>query len=192
MIIIKKKGYGSPVRESKKKNIILLAAIIVLIILIAVLIVFGCTRSGTDKVIKDLVKSGAADVMLMDYYYENMSEEEFQGYGEIVLYAIVDPENGKMSQEEVRMQVYTDGGLRSEKMEEKNIPYEAYERAREIVKGYDMPGWANKSNLIALDGALHVCKFPWNEEYIRVSSEAMPKTGEEAFSALVKVLEEYK
>ena len=182
----KRKTKASPIRVA------ILVLILILLIVLIIMLAASCSKNKKTEIIRNLVNSGASDIMLMDYYHEIVGTEEYQGYSEIVIYAIVDPETGVMSKEEVRMQVYTDGGLRTEKMEEKTVPYEAYERALEVVKEYDMPDWADKSRLTALTGALHVCKFPWKDAYIRVSSEAMPRKGEEAFNALAAVLEEYR
>ena len=188
-------GKGAPRKRRNKGStvrVVLLVVILILLIVLIAMLAVSCSRNKKAEIINKLVSSGASDIMLMDYYHQVVGTEDYQGYSEIVLYAIVDSETGKMSTEEVRMQIYTDGGLRTEKMEEKTVPYEAYERALEVVKDYDMPDWADKSKLTVLEGALHVCKFPWKDAYIRVSSEAMPRKGEEAFNALAAVLEEYK
>lgn len=177
-------------RKNKQWNIVRVAVVLLTTILTSLLSA-SCGKEKIPEAVKKLVESGAENVMLMDYFYQETGTEETDGYYEIVLYAIVDPETKKMSTDEVKMAIYTEGGLRSEKVEEKNVPYEAYERAYEVVKDYDMPDWSDKSRLTALEGALHVCKFPWKEEYIRVTSDAMPKKGEEAFNALRTLLEEY-
>ncbi len=58
----------------------------------------------------------------------------------------------------------------------------------DAVYKYKMESW-NGSDLLAIAGAIYVCKFPGDDgELVRVSSENMPEDGKGAFSEVYSVL----
>ena len=152
---------------------------------------FGCGRKVNDMdIVNQLIEGGQEDVMLFDYFQQVVGTEEKQGYYEIVLYAIVD-EEGKMSTEEIRMDVYTDGGLRTEKMVSSTVPYAMFDAVMEIIKEHKVKRWEtmDESKLGSIVGCNYVCKFPAGEKYMRISSEAMPEDGMEVFNAILEALQ---
>ena len=175
----------------KKKNAIKGIIVIALLFAMAVGVAVGLSACGKKvnemEVVETLIEGGTEDVMLFDYFRRVVGTEEEQGYYEIVLYAIRD-EEGKMSTEEARMDVYTDGGLRSEKLTSHTISYEVFEKAMEVAKEYEMAEWKDNEETFPIDGCIYVCKFPNGTEYCRVSSEEMPENGMEAFNAVLDAL----
>ena len=168
-----------------------------LTILIFALVLVTCACACANEppedpleLVNQLIEGGNEDVMLFDYFRQVVGTEEQQGYYEIVLYAMTD-EEGKLSDEEVRMDVYTDGGLRSEKMVSYSVPYEAFTKAMEIADEYEMKTWEDEEDLGALDGCSYVCKFPYASKYHRVSSDWMPDNVVEAFNAILEMLQSY-
>ncbi|MBO4235843.1 MAG: hypothetical protein J5928_05360 [Firmicutes bacterium] len=162
------------------------------LVLAATVLTTGCAKTKENKleIVEQLVADGHEDVMLFDYFTQIVGTEEKQGYYEVVLYAI--PDNiGMHSLAEARMDIYTDGGLRSEKVESYTVPYAKFERCMEIVEEYKMDRWSelDDDDIYVIDGCTYVCKFPNGSQYMRVSSGQMPENGLEAFDAILQALQ---
>jgi len=178
------------IKLNRKEKIIAVAIIFVLIVSMFIGI-SGCGKKENNmQIVEDLLANGQENVMLFDYLERVVGTEKEQGYYEIVLYAIPG-EEGALSTEEVRMDVYTDGGLRSEKMISKNVPYATFEKVMEIITENKVRKWADmeEDELISYDGCDYICKFPAVDQYMRISSEAMPEDGMEVFSAILEALQ---
>ena len=178
----------------KKRIMKIFAFALIIALIIAMAIgVSGCgkkAKGNNMEVVNQLIESGQEDVMLFDYFRQVVGTEEMQGYFEIVLYAVVN-EEGKMSTEEVRKDVYTDGGLRSEKMESTIVPYAMFEKAMEVAEEYKMNKWQDMDadKLNGIDGCLYVVKLPGGSQYLRISSGSMPDNGMEAFNTVLEALQ---
>ena len=72
-----------------------------------------------------------------------------------------------------------------------HVPVEAYEKALQIIKKYDMASWNSRKDCFAQDGKLYVCKFSEGPDFTRVSSDSMPKEGKRAFAELYRLLSGY-
>jgi len=124
-------------------------------------------------------------VLLFDYYYASKAADDDGGYYELTITTDRD-----------ELFVYLDEYTKdSDEAEEKNrcyfVPYEVVDECMAIVEQYDMASWNEREDTISIDGAMYVCKFLDGGDLIRVSSDAMPENGQEAFDAVRHVLEGY-
>lgn len=71
------------------------------------------------------------------------------------------------------------------------VPYSALEECYAVIDKYGMSKWNDMKNSISLDGALTVCRFVEDGETFRVTSEAMPEDGEEAFEEIRRIMSGY-
>ena len=145
------------------------------VILMSLFSFFGC--GGDPAVLPEWAKPGD---MIFDYYERTVGTPEEQPYYEVVLYAYSD--------NEVRMEVYTDGGSPDEVMTESTVPIQVYLDAMDAVRETGMDRWIGRNDLSGITGHLFVCKFPGEHGMVRVSSEAMPEDGKDAFYKVLGVL----
>ena len=122
-------------------------------------------------------------VLLVDYFERVVGTPEEQPYFEIVLY--------QYTETELLLEKYVNGDTDEEMLTFYHVPAEAYEKALQVIKKYDMASWNSRDDCFALDGKLYVCKFSEGPNFTRVSSDSMPDDGKHAFNELCKILSDY-
>ena len=125
------------------------------------------------------------DVLLLDSYRSigATADGEGDGYDEISLYSY--------DNDHVKMCVYHQQGDQDEIQTDYLVPYEVVDKCYEIIGQYKLREWKKLSDAESLDGTLLVLKYKDGDEYIRVTSEKMPKDGEKAFNEIEGVLKSY-
>ena len=122
-------------------------------------------------------------ILLVDYFERVTGTPEEQPYFEMVLY--------KFTETKLLLEKYENGDTDEEMLTFYHVPAEAYEKALQIIKKYDMASWNSRKDCFALDGKLYVCKFSEGPDFTRVSSDSMPKEGKRAFAELYRLLSGY-
>lgn len=125
------------------------------------------------------------NVLVFDYYYASEAEVDGGGHYEITLLTGSDT-----------IMIYLDEYVKeSDEAEEINkcyfVPYEVLLECMAVVDEYEMYNWNDRGDTIGMDGAVTVCKFMYQDEMIRVSTDAMPENGEEAFNKIRQILTGY-
>ncbi len=131
--------------------------------------------------------SAAEPVLKVDYYTKAVATEPVDGkedgYYELVLY-----DDGE---ELLLLEEYVDGGKADERVTRYRVPKDVLNEALRIIYEAGMNGWNSLENPESLDGAIHVVRFDEEGCLYRVSSEAMPENGMDAFNALRTLLSGY-
>ena len=122
-------------------------------------------------------------ILLVDYFERVTGTPEEQPYFEMVLY--------KFTETKLLLEKYENGDTDEEILTFYHVPVEAYEKALQIIKKYDMASWNSRKDCFAQDGKLYVCKFSEGPDFTRVSSDSMPKEGKRAFAELYRLLSGY-
>ena len=122
-------------------------------------------------------------VLLVDYFERVAGTPEEQPYFEMVLY--------QYTEAKLLLEKYANGGTDEEMLTIYHVPAEAYEKALQVIKKYDMASWNSRSDCFSLDGKLYVCKFSEGPDFTRVSSDSMPEEGKRAFNELYIILSGY-
>ena len=125
--------------------------------------------------------------ILIDYYERTVGTPVERPYYELVLYTYND--------KNLILEEYINGGAKDEKCIQYIVPFEAYEKAMEVVKTFNLKNLVGHKG-IGLDGKTYVIKFreSLNDENLyRFSDE---NVGEEEtmmmFGSMFNVLSEYK
>ena len=146
-------------------------------------IITGCG----DGCAADMTGNATDGDMLVDYYTKAIVEveawEEEPGYYEQVLY-IKDAEN-------LKLEVYVDGGTDAEEKTTFTIPYEAWDRCQEAIRKHKMGKWNGRKKNITVEGKITVTRFRNGNDYVRVTSEDMPENGLEGMEEIHNILAEY-
>ena len=122
-------------------------------------------------------------ILLVDYFERVVGTPEEQPYFELVLY--------QYTEAKLLLEKYVDGGTDEEMLTSYHVPAEAYKKALQVIKKYDMASWNSRDDCFPLDGKLYVCKFSEGPNFTRVSSDSMPEEGKQAFNELYKILSGY-
>ena len=127
---------------------------------------------------EDLINSAVGDNIVFDYYEAvvatvggNDSEEyvlytcDYNGYLILVCYETPDGE--------------------PEKSYARLVPASTFDDCMKVVKKYKMTKWKDEGGI---NGKKYVVRFSQGEEYYRITSEAMPENGMEAFDAIRQIM----
>jgi hypothetical protein len=128
--------------------------------------------------------SAVEPVLKVDYYTKTVATDpgdgEEEGYYELVLY-----DDGE---EKLLLEEYVNGGTADERVTRYRVPKNIWNEAQLIIYDAGMDGWSSLKYPESLDGALYVVRFDAHGTQCRVSSEAMPENGMDAFNALYWLL----
>ena len=130
--------------------------------------------------------ASAAGDMLVDFYTESVATVGGDGHLEMVLSAY--------TTDQLCLTVYRkDSPEESEVSTTYIVPYAAFSRCLDVIEDADMRSWNDSAEpLDGEEGAVTVCRFRDTDgSYVRVTSEAMPSDGAQAFAALREVLSSY-
>ena len=126
----------------------------------------------------------AEERLLVDYYEKTVSAESEIGYEEIVLYEYDD--------QKVKMSIYHNGGTVNEKKEEYLVMIEAYQKALDICKKYNLK--QKDKSAEGMDGKYCVIKFREkrnDDEVYRISSDEIAENRMNVFNEMSKILRSY-
>lgn len=138
--------------------------------------------NGKDKQfdIKTYIGAGKR-IMLADYFEQTVGTPMEMPYYELVLYT--------HSDSHALLEQYTDGGTEAEMLTMYLVPIEDAQRVMDAIRESGMSDWPLRNDLAGLCGKLYVCKFPdGSGGYMRISSEAMPQDGREAFGRVLSAI----
>lgn len=124
--------------------------------------------------------------LLVDLYTEAVATDGGDGYAEMTLYTY--------TSDRLRLIVYRqDAESDTEQRTTYLVPRAALSRCLEVIDDADMRSWNDTAQpLDGEEGAVTVCKFRDTDgSYVRVTSEAMPEGGAQAFARLRTVLQSY-
>lgn len=123
--------------------------------------------------------TGAADVLLIDYYEETYTEEGKEHY-ELVLRTTEDPLVLKLTE-----YIGTGG---EETSKDYFVSGHAFDDFLHVIEVNEMRHWNNLEESESIDGMKIVVKFRIDEEEFRVSSEKMPEDGMSVFAEIKRLL----
>lgn len=123
--------------------------------------------------------------LLVDLYTSSVATDGGDGYAEMTLYAY--------TSDQLKLVVYRqdDGG--TEQSTTYLVPRAALDRCCDVIEEAGMRTWNDSAEpLDGEEGAVTVCKFRDTDgSYVRVTSEAMPEDGAQAFARIRQVLQSY-
>lgn len=142
------------------------------------------------RAVNSMVRSAYDDPeygdLLVDLYTASVATDGGDGYAEMTLYAY--------TSDQLKLVVYQKADAEAEENGTTYIvPRAALSRCREVIDEAGMRSWNdNAEPLDGEEGAVTVCKFlEADGSYVRVTSEAMPENGAQAFAALREALQSY-
>lgn len=159
---------------------IVFAAAFIAVVFVSTAMLVGCAGDKNENNIKAL----PAGAMLIDYYRTEKANEA-GGYFELVLYTT---ENSDM----LKLSVYSKyDDDTDENHTDYRVPYEAAENCYKLIEKHHLNRWNKMENTVSEDGVFIVCKYCSNGEYVRVSTEEMPKNGTEILDSIAEVMSSY-
>ncbi len=125
------------------------------------------------------------DVMLVDFYTASVATDGGDGHLEAVLYAY--------TSDQAKLIVYRkDSTEDAETSTTYIVPYTAVDRCYAVIDEENMRVWNDEAPADGEEGAITVCKFRESDgSYVRVTSQAMPADGSQAFSRMRETLLSY-
>lgn len=151
------------------------------------------TMPESDVAIKCMKRSSSfgetgpvIPIIMVNYYRTIKGTNGGDGYYEMVLCTTDTPY-------EIALDVYWQENKIDDEISEQHylVPYSALEECYAVIEKYGMSKWNDMKNSISADGALTVCRFVEDGESFRVTSEAMPEDGEEAFDEIHRIMSGY-
>ena len=146
--------------------------------------VLQCLSRNTMEYVPEPEAALPPDTMLIDCYSATAATVGGDGYRELVLYTT----DGA----DLKLTVYE---KESEDREEREISYlvprEAADLCYSLIRAHDLRSWNELEDAEGITGAVSVCKFWDDGEYVRVSTEQMPGDGKEILREISDVLESY-
>lgn len=140
------------------------------------------------RAVNSMVRSdddGITGDLLVDLYTASVATDGGDGYNEMTLYAY--------TSDQVRLVVYRKDADDSEETQTTyTVPYAAVSRCYAVIDEENMRGWNDEAAPDGEEGAVTVCKFREPDgSYTRVTSEATPEGGAQAFAKIREVLMSY-
>lgn len=127
---------------------------------------------------------GVAGDLLLDFYTGTTAAADGGSYTEMVLYA--------HTADEVWLVVYGREDGAEETAATYIVPYAAFSRCCDVIDEENMRAWNEADPQDSEEGALTVVKFREPDgSYVRVTSDAMPSGGSQAFSRIRQTLASY-
>lgn len=124
-----------------------------------------------------------AGELLLDFYTSTVAAADGDGYDEMVLYAYTG--------DQLKLVVYREDAD-AQSSTTFLVPHAALERCRDVIDETGMRTWNDAEPADGEEGAITVCKFRDTDgAYVRVTSEAMPEGGAQAFERIREVLQSY-
>ena len=124
--------------------------------------------------------------ILIDYFERTVGTPEKMPYYELVLYTYDD--------RQLILEEYTDGGSSNERCAQFLVPFEAYEKATEIVKTFSLKELLGQRG-VGLDGMMYVIKFRESLDDENLYSFSAENVGEDQtmmmFPQMKKILSSY-
>lgn len=125
-----------------------------------------------------------SNTMLVDYFRATKATVSGDGYHELVLSTTDKPY-------EIRLDEYQKTEDSDEICTSYIVPFEAVEKCFNVINKNKLSEWNKLTYPMSLDGANIVCKFYHTGNHMLVSTDAMPKNGEEVFNEIYQVMKEY-
>ena len=127
---------------------------------------------------EDLINSAVGDNIVFDYYEAVVATVGGNDSEEYVLYTC--DYNGYL----ILIRYETPDG-KPEKSYARLVPASTFDDCMKAVKKYKMTKWKDE---IGINGKKYVVRFSQGDEYYRITSEAMPENGMDAFDAIRKIM----
>ena len=121
--------------------------------------------------------------MIINYYSKTYSLDKYDSH-EMVLSTTSD--SSKM-----RLDIYKKLDNNAETKTTVYLPNTVIDDCMKWIKECKMNTWNQDSQGISLDGKLMVCKFYFNGEYIRVSTDCMPENGEQMIEEVANIISKH-
>jgi hypothetical protein len=123
--------------------------------------------------------------LLVDLYTASAATNGGDGYVELTLYAY--------TSDQLKLVVYRQDDGNAEQSTTYLVPRAAFDRCCAVIDETGMRTWNDSAEpLDGEEGAVTVCKFRDTDgSYVRVTSEAMPEDGAQAFAQIRQVLQSY-
>ena len=135
---------------------------------------FGFSKKKKKRLSVDEIEKLPQGTMLVDCFDRVVGTPMKRGYDELVLYA--------HSEGRLLLERYEDGGLDTEQKTAYLVPISAAEDAYSAIGAAGMERWNERHDTVAICGRSCVCKFRTPDgDYVRVSSDQMPKDGTASF-----------
>ena len=127
---------------------------------------------------EDLINSAMGDNIVFDYYEAVVATVGGNDSEEYVLYTC--DYNGYL----ILIRYETPDG-EPEKSYARLVPASTFDDCMKAVKKYKMTKWKDE---IGINGKKYVVRFSQGDEYYRITSEAMPENGMDAFDAIRNIM----
>ena len=108
-----------------------------------------------------------APQMLVNYYTKTTGTSDESGYYEMVLETYY-------TDAFVRLKVYNKSEDSNETCVSYIVPSKVADECYDIIKSNELYKWDSIENSVSIDGRIVVCKFLYNSNYYRVSTDKMP------------------
>ena len=140
---------------------------------------------AVNSMVKTVDDESLTGDLLVDLYTASVATDGGDGYEEMTLYTY--------TSDRLRLVVYRQDGNDTERSTTYFVPRAALGRCLEVIDEADMRSWNDSAEpLDGEEGAVTVCKFRDTDgSYVRVTSEAMPEDGAQAFAQIRQVLQSY-
>lgn len=129
------------------------------------------------------MKNNLAKRMLINYYSKTYHVNGYSSY-EMVLSTTSQPNK-------VKLDIYTKQVDANETCSTTYLPFNVVEECMLWIQKCQMNQWNEDNNTESLDGKLLVCKFYFNGEYIRVSTDCMPENGEQMIEEVANIISKH-
>lgn len=121
--------------------------------------------------------------MIINYYSKTYSLDKYDSH-EMVLSTTSDSSK-------IRLEIYKKVDNNAETKTTVYLPNTVIDDCMKWIKECKMNTWNQDSQGISLDGKLMVCKFYFNGEYIRVSTDCMPENGEQMIEKVANIISKH-
>ena len=123
--------------------------------------------------------------MLVNYYTKTTGASDESEYYETVLETYY-------TDAFVRLKVYNKSEDSNETCVSYIVPSKVADECYDIIKSNELYKWDSIENSVSIDGRIVVCKFLYNSNYYRVSTDKMPdENGVEILDSVGDVMSKY-
>ena len=140
---------------------------------------------AVNSMVKTIDDESLTGDLLVDFYTAAVATDGGDGYEEMTLYTY--------TSDRLKLIVYRQDDGNAEQSTTYFVPRAAFDRCCDVIDETGMRTWNDSAEpLDGEEGAVTVCKFRDTDgSYVRVTSEAMPEGGAQAFAQLRTVLQSY-